>query len=301
MTKYKRAFAWYGGKNSHLHWLLDLIPHTKVYAEPFAGSAAVLLNKPKSPIEVLNDLDGRIVNFFKQLRDNGEELVQNLTLTPYSRKEFADCIPKSYETFIEENPLEAARCFFVVIRQGFLAKPNPTGSGDWARAITNVRRNMPHCVSRNLSTVDGLTEIIARLKQVQIEQMDALKIIKDYDSDDSMFYLDPPYVHESRVKGCTDAYLVEQPDEFHVEMAKVCNEAEGFIAISGYDSELYEKLFESPKWRKFYPEPKKLGGKKRQETNFGMRQEVLWTNYDTDNIKKHPEQPNLMDFFESDT
>ena len=300
MGKYISAYPWYGGKNQHLHWLLERLPYTRIYVEPFFGSGGVLINKPKSPIEIANDLDGRIVNFFKQLRDNGEALVEKLTLTPYSRQEFTDCIPKSKEEYIAINPLEAARCFFVVVRQGYMSKPNPAGSGDWARAINHVRRNLPQCVSRNLSTVDGLTEITARFLQVQIDKKDALQIIKDYDTPESLFYLDPPYVHDSRVKGCSNEYLFEQPDEFHIEMAEVCNNAEGLIAISGYESELYEELFQEPKWHKFYPNAKRMGGWKRQKTNEGMRQEVLWTNYDTNNIKRYEGQPDLMDFVGDD-
>ncbi len=65
-------FAWYGGKFSHLDWLLPLLPSCHHYCEPFAGSAAVLLNRPPSPIETYNDLDGEVVNFFRVLRDKGQ-------------------------------------------------------------------------------------------------------------------------------------------------------------------------------------------------------------------------------------
>src|SRR5512137_2743424 len=83
------VFGWYGGKFSHLSWLLPLLPDCHHYCEPFAGSAAVLLNRAPSPVETYNDLDGEVVNFFRMLRDHKDALVELIGLTPFSREEFA--------------------------------------------------------------------------------------------------------------------------------------------------------------------------------------------------------------------
>lgn len=82
------SFGWYGGKFSHLNWLLPLLPPCHHYCEPFGGSAAVLLNRAPSPIETYNDLDSEVVNFFRVLRDQKEALIQTIGLTPFSRQEF---------------------------------------------------------------------------------------------------------------------------------------------------------------------------------------------------------------------
>src|SRR5271169_2246469 len=82
-------FGYYGGKFSHLDWLLPLLPECHHYCEPFAGSGAVLLNRRPSPIETFNDLDGEVVNFFRSLRDEKEKLIEAIGLTPFSREEFA--------------------------------------------------------------------------------------------------------------------------------------------------------------------------------------------------------------------
>jgi len=79
------AFGWYGGKYSHLDWLLPLLPACHHYVEPFAGSAAVLLNREPSPVETYNDIDGEVTNFFRVLRDRKEKLVEQIGLTPFSR------------------------------------------------------------------------------------------------------------------------------------------------------------------------------------------------------------------------
>ncbi len=89
VVKKNIAFGWYGGKFSHLSWLLPLLPQTRRYCEPFAGSAAVLLNRPPSPVETYNDLDGEVCNFFRVLRDEKERLIEAIGLTPFSREEFA--------------------------------------------------------------------------------------------------------------------------------------------------------------------------------------------------------------------
>ena len=82
------AFGWYGGKFSHLNWLLPLLPKAQHYCEPFAGSAAVLLNREPAPVETYNDIDGEVVNFFRVLRDQKEQLIEAIGLTPFSRAEF---------------------------------------------------------------------------------------------------------------------------------------------------------------------------------------------------------------------
>src|SRR5437763_7567247 len=83
------AFGWYGGKFSHLDWLLPLLPACHHYCEPFAGSAAILLNRPPSPVETYNDLDGEVVNFFRVLRTEKDKLIEAIALTPFSREEFS--------------------------------------------------------------------------------------------------------------------------------------------------------------------------------------------------------------------
>jgi DNA adenine methylase len=79
-------FGWYGGKFSHLTWLLPLLPQCHHYCEPFAGSAAILLNREPSAVETYNDLDGEVCNFFRVLREDRQELAKAIGLTPFSRE-----------------------------------------------------------------------------------------------------------------------------------------------------------------------------------------------------------------------
>src|SRR3990172_11936222 len=108
------AFGWYGGKFSHLNWLLPLLPDCHHYCEPFGGSAAVLLNREPSPVETYNDIDGEVVNFFRVLREEKDQLVETIGLTPFSREEFYRAISTNDEVL---SDVERARRFFVRARQ----------------------------------------------------------------------------------------------------------------------------------------------------------------------------------------
>ena len=108
------AFRWYGGKYSHLDWLLPLLPETQHYCEPFGGSAAVLVNRKPAPVETFNDIDGELINFFRVLREDKEKLLEVIGLTPFSRAEFELAIQTSTH---EITDLERARRFFIRARQ----------------------------------------------------------------------------------------------------------------------------------------------------------------------------------------
>lgn len=107
------AFGWYGGKFSHLDWLLPLLPHCFHYCEPFAGSGAVLMNRKPSPVETYNDIDGEVVNFFRVLREKKDELIEQIALTPFSREEFS--IACQLDPGLTD--IERARRFYVRARQ----------------------------------------------------------------------------------------------------------------------------------------------------------------------------------------
>ena len=196
MAAKKIAFGWYGGKYSHLDWLLPLLPYTTHYCEPFGGSAAVLLNREPSPVETYNDIDGEVVNFFKVLRKQKEELLQAIGLTPFSREELRLAVKGKSESLTD---LERARRFFVRARQVRTGLAQTASEGRWAHCKLTSRAGMAGAVSRWLGSVEGLAEIAQRLLRVQIENAPAPTVIRRYDSPETLFYCDPPYVHESRL------------------------------------------------------------------------------------------------------
>lgn len=230
---------YHGGKWMLAPWIISHLPAHRVYVEPFGGAASVLLRKPRSYAEVYNDLDGEIVNLFRVARDHGDELRQKLELTPFSRTEFVE----SYEQ--SDDPIEQARR--TVFRSfagfgsaavsgkatGFRNNSNRSGTTpahDWA--------NYPH---------KGLTPIIQRLQGVVIECMDAFELFPRFDAPDTLFYVDPPYVHDTRARGnpyCDKGqYRYEMTDADHERLAEVLHGVRGSVVLSGYRCELYDRLY----------------------------------------------------------
>lgn len=264
------AFGWYGGKFSHLDWLLPLLPKTKHFCEPFGGSAAVIINREPSPVETYNDLDGEVVNFFKVLRDKKDELIQKIGLTPFSREEYIQAIRMKGNSNVSE--LERARLFYIRARQTRTGLAQSASSGRWAHCRLTSRAGMAGAVSRWLGAVDDLSLIAQRLLRVQFENSPAINVIKRYDSPETLFYCDPPYPHESR--GDSNAYEFEMTDEEHEQLAKVLHAVEGNVALSSYQCSLMTKLYGD--WERIDAPTKFCHSIKR------LRKESLWVNYELD-------------------
>ena len=262
------AFGWYGGKYSHLGWLLPLLPKALHYCEPFGGSAAVLINREPSPIETYNDIDGEVANFFRVLRDEKETLIEAIGLTPFSREEFEKSIHEPTEGL---SDLERARRFYIRARQVRTGLAQTASSGRWAHCRLTSRAGMAGAVSRWLGAVVDLPEIAQRLLRVQIENDDAISVIRRYDSEETLFYCDPPYPHESR--GDSNAYEYEMTNEEHQELASVLHNLKGRVALSGYHCNLTDKLYAD--WYCVEAPAKNCHSVKKP------RREVLWTNYKT--------------------
>ena len=267
-TKKLIAFGWYGGKFSHLDWLLPLLPPCHHYCEPFAGSGAVLLNRAPAPIETYNDLDGEVVNFFRVLRTQKDALIEAIGLTPFSREEFG--IACTLDPDLE--PLERARRFYVRARQVRTGLAQTASLGRWANCKATSRAGMSGVISRWLGAVEDLPAIAERLLRVQIENRPALDVIRLYDSPRTLFYCDPPYIHGTR--GDAKAYGYEMTDQAHTELAALLNSVAGRVAISNYQSALMDHLYPAPRWRKTTAPARTIHSTKDQ------RAEVLWTNYD---------------------
>lgn len=261
------AFGWYGGKFNHLNWLLPLLPQTTHYCEPFAGSAAVLLNREPSPVETYNDIDGEVVNFFRVLRDQQEDLIRAIGLTPFSREELRIAVEEPIDDLSE---LERARRFFVRARQVRTGLAQTASAGRWAHCKLTSRAGMAGAVSRWLGSVEGLSEIVQRLLRVQIENATAIEVIQRYDSEETLFYCDPPYPHDSR--GDIHAYGYEMTDNDHRELAEVLTNLKGKVALSGYRCELLDNLYKD--WNYIESPSKQCLSVKQPRT------EILWTNYD---------------------
>ena len=261
-----RSFGWYGGKYSHLDWLLPLLPEAHHYCEPFGGSAAVLLNRKPAPVETYNDVDGDVVTFFAVLREQPDELIRLLSLTPFSREEFYLSLQNEDKSLTK---IERARRFFVRARQVRTGLAQTATLGRWANCKNTSRAGMSGVVSRWLGSVRDLPEIANRLLRVQIESRPADEMIRLYDDRTTLFYCDPPYPHNSR--GDDKAYLYEMNDHAHRELSLTLNRCRGKVAVSGYRCDLMDALY--PDWRRADAKPKMCHSIKK------TRCEALWMNY----------------------
>lgn len=262
--------AWYGGKKYYAKWIIEHFCDHRVFVEPFGGAANILLRKRKSEVEIYNDLDSRITNFFNVVRDRDKclELVRIASLTPYSRELFAELADRPEP----EEEIEKAWWFFVRCRQaiGGLGMSELTPKS-WS-ASTRTRRDMPEGVSKYLSSIDGLETVSQRLREVMFESMPAIDVIKKYDSDETLIYLDPPYLPETRHGGKASTYGVEMSYEDHLELLDLVKACKSKIVLSGYLSDLYAA--ELKDWKVDTVE-----GKSHMSNSGQPRVEVLWLNF----------------------
>lgn len=246
------VLKYYGSKFRLAKWIITHFPKHRHYVEPFGGAANVLLVKEPSKLETYNDLSDDIVNFFQILRDRPDELVRLVKLTPWSRTEFMRCV-----TPIEnEDPLESARRVYFRLWMSIM--------GGMVRG--NFRRHNKQ--GRSVTTdirPENLLKASQRFRNVMIEKRDAFTLIREMDSPDTLFYIDPPYVGSTRT--ATKIYEVELTDDQHREL-DMLNELEGLTILSGYPNDIYRELFEDRGWTRIDKEAIVNGG--------GVKTEALW-------------------------
>lgn len=264
----KPPFTYYGGKLSIAGQIVALLPDHLHYVEPFAGSLAVLLAKPPSPMETVNDIDERLMTFWRVLRERPKELARAAELTPHARGEHLAAY-----TYLEahdpgDNELETARCVWVLLtqarggslrRKGWRYYVNPRGSNC----------SMPDYLD---AYVDRMPPTARRLKAVSLEARPALEIIEKYGAhDDVLIYADPPYLANTRSSNRSD-YRCDMGDEPpHRELAAALRAAAAAVVLSGYHSPLYDDLYSG--WHVH-----EIATGTGQGGSYDPRTEVLWSN-----------------------
>ena len=272
-----QPLKWHGGKYYLAAKIVDRMPPHLHYVEPFFGGGAVLFaREPENPegwlfphqgvSEVVNDVHDRLINFWRVLQ--GED-----TFAAFRRK--VEAIPLSrvaweeaHEHVYGQDPVADAVAFFVDCRQ------SRSGMMTSFTSVTRnrTRRHMNGNVSEWVGCVDGLPEIHARLRAVLVEKMPALKLIKREDAPGTLFYCDPPYLHETRIS--TDSYSHEMNEQEHRELLELLLKCEGKVMLSGYASPLYDSMLANWTRHTFdLPNNAAGGDVKRRMT------EVLWCNF----------------------
>lgn len=250
----KAVLRYLGAKNRMAKWIVSHFPEHRIYVEPFGGSAAVLLNKEARSVEVYNDVYGRLVNFWRVVRDHGDELARLIELTPYAQDEYAQSF------LIADNPIEDARMFAV---NSMMSYGGGKGKPGFRRGGT--KRNTS-CPQSWLAYPDTIREcsVALRSRNIEINNTDAIKIMQTYDSPDTLHYVDPPYLHSTR--GSNTRYNHEYTNEDHERLLDYLLTVRGKVVLSGYENSMYESKLVG--WRK-----EKLGVTTTQNT---ARVEILW-------------------------
>jgi DNA adenine methylase len=266
---------WHGGKTYLAPWILSHMPPHAHYVEPFAGGLAVLLAKEYEGVsEVVNDLDKELMNFWDVLarKELFEEFVRVLQATPFSQEVFRIAGSES----VADTPVERAVRFFVRCRQSRQGLRK-----DFATLSKNrTRRNMNEQVSSWLTAVEGLPAVHDRLKRVVMLNDDAVAIIKREDSPNTLFYVDPTYLHETRTT--TRDYVHEMTENDHARLLTVLTQIKGKFLLSGYRSAIYDDAAASNGWYRVEREIdcKASGAKKKPK-----RIECLWMNYQPNDVQ----------------
>jgi DNA adenine methylase len=236
------------------------------YCEPcFGGGAVLLANDPTGISEVVNDLDGRLTNFWRVLQgiETFQRFKRILEVTPFSEPEFVWA-----EHEHESDAVQDAVNFFIRCRQSLAGRMSCFSPISRNR----TRRAMNEQASSWLGAVEGLAAVHERLKGVVILSREAVEVIRQQDGPRTLFYIDPPYLHETRAS--KDVYRFEMEVEKHQEILGAIRECVGKVMISGYRSRLYEEVLGNWSTHEFNVPNQAAGGSEKRRMT-----EVLWCNF----------------------
>ena len=258
----KAVMKYPGAKWSLARWIISFFPVHHSYAEPFLGSGAVLFNKPRSPIETVNDLDGDVTNLFEWIKNDPEKLAHEIYYTPYARAVYeAAC------GVAPENSLQKAVNFYIRLNMGHGFRTNGEKSG-WKNDVQG--REKAYAAADWCHLPEKIMQAAERLRGVQIENRPALEIMDRFNFKNVMIYLDPPYMEGTRHGKQYRHEMLSTGS--HEELLGKALLHKGPLLISGYDSPLYRDM---------------LRGWHREETASysqacSKKREVLWMNFEPD-------------------
>jgi DNA adenine methylase len=257
---------WHGGKHYLAEKIIALMPNHLHYVEPYAGGLSVLLRKPyEGTSEVANDIDGSLSNFWQVLQDGAlfAQFNRRLQATPFSESEW-ECAGADATT----DPVAGAVNFFINCRQSLAGRMD----GFASLSRTRTRRGMNEQASAWLTSIEGLPMVHDRLKRVVILNRDGLDVIRQQDGPDTLFYLDPPYLAETRATA--KVYKFEMSACQHSDLLGFIKKSAGKVMLSGYPSEMYDRELATWSRHEFKLPNQAAGGSAKREMT-----EVVWCNF----------------------
>ncbi|MBA4240993.1 MAG: methyltransferase [Sphingobacteriaceae bacterium] len=260
----KTPITYYGGKQNMIKHLLDIIPAHTIYCEPFFGGGALFFAKPKSEVEIINDKNGEVINFFKVVKTKFAELQKEIQGTLHSREHYKKAM------VVYEHPdlftdVKRAWALWVLTNQGFASMIGSWGFGkenSKEKSLANKR--------------DDFTRAYAdRLRMVQIENNDAIKVIQRSDTKDTFIYADPPYI------GSDMGHYKGYSEEDYKKLLDALVKVKGKFLLSSYPSLILSQYIKKYKW-KIKKVEKSVAVTKHTDKK---KTEMLVMNYDPEKIK----------------
>lgn len=267
MQPTRPIIRYYGGKWKIAEWIISFFPQHRVYVEPFGGAGSVLMRKPPARIEIYNDLSNEVVNLFRVLRnpEHAAELRRLLELTPYSRQEWKDAY------VVVSDPIEQARRTIILSTMGHNGTKALTRKSNGFRVSSTGYHCMPQQLINYTAGLDAYTE---RLKNVVIENRDAVEVMKHHDRASTLHYVDPPYLGKLR-KDARNMYMEEIfTEEAHEALSVEIKRLQGFVVLSGYPCEQYRNWYEREGWTAYSMQTVTGAAKKGASHST----EVVWLN-----------------------
>lgn len=289
--KIKRPILrYFGGKWKLAPWIIGHFPEHKIYVEPFCGAASVFFQKDRAKLEILNDKDKRIFNLFRIFQTPAllAEFKRRVKYIPFSQNDFDAAYAENPADEIDEALKFVVRSFFgfgstsngkkgksgfrgnteKITNLKYTGINNPkitkTGFRGGIKTIKDVPRNPANDWANWKTSVDALA---CRLDGVRILNKDACDMLADFDSVDTLFYADPPYLEETRTEN--GSYLHEfSGDKEHKSMIAALKDLQGAVILSGYKNDLYAA--ELDEWKRF--------DRRHYSINAKVRVESVWLN-----------------------
>ena len=275
----KPPFAYYGGKQMLLPYILPIIPPHKMYTEPFCGGAAVFFAKKGAEVEVINDTNKELINFYEVMKTQFVELEKKVIISLHSRSLFQDA-SVIYQNPHLFTPIQRAWAVYVLACQGYSGQINPYS---WGYDIRGGKTSKHIHNKRNAFT----EEFAIRLQTVQVECTDAIRIVKTRDYEEAFHYCDPPYYNSNM--GHYDGYTIEDFELLLTTLSKV----KGKFLLSSYPSDMLKEYILQHKWHHLQIEQRVAISKK------GKRKiECLTANYPIQNIMDKQKTLGVSDFIE---
>lgn len=257
----KPIFNYFGSKWHISRKLIGIIPPHHTYCEPFCGTAAMLLAKNPSYVEIINDLNSNITNLFRVIRDPKklEKIIELVEFTPYSREEYKLAL-KNIKNI--SDPVEKAYLYLIISNMGYAGKQKystgfKTGYSEF-RSI-NVWNKIP----------ERIQELSLRFKNVQIENKPAIELIKRTDTKNTFFFIDPPYP-KIILNNSKNMYEYTLTDKEHEVLIDILANLEGKVIVTIYENDIYDKLLENGYHKKYI---------KNIDLNHKLKIETIYMNY----------------------